>query len=376
MRLLEVRTIFYTATHVLHVVPTLGFGGMELAMARVIRGLVSVDMRHSIVCLKGDAVIGNLFGEDVPIYCMHSGSNDMSLPWRLWKLIRRTCPAVIHARNWSAWPDVALARLVMLPRSPLIFSFHGMDAAGVMPFRRRLASRVLASLTNHIFTVSQASRRTLVEQIGIPARRIKVIPNGVDTERFAPGPARSAGGRIVIGTVGSLTPVKNQSLLIRSVAQLISSGQDIDLRLAGNGPMKDELISLARELGIEDHVFFAGHVDDVPRFLHQLDIFALPSSSEQHPNALLEAMACGLPCAATRVGSVDEVLARGKYGIVLQSDDVSGMTDALIGLVQDINMRNCLGAAARGRVLERYTVEVMIRKYEDMYRTVSRSGRL
>ncbi len=357
--------------HILHVVPTLGVGGMELAMSRVISSLPSSEMHHSIVCLKGDAVIGNLFDRDITIYCMHSGSNDISLPWRLWRLIRRIGPTVIHARNWSAWPDVAMARLAMLPRMPLIFSFHGLDTAEVMPFRRRLACRMLTGVTTRIFTVSEASRRTLVEQVGMPAQRIDVIPNGVDTNRFAPNLPRDKGKRLVIGTVGSLTPVKNQALLVRTFARLIAAGHDVELRLAGRGPKKDELTRLARELDVEDRVIFAGHVDDVPGFLHQLDIFALPSSSEQHPNALLEAMACGLPCVATDVGGVGELLGQGRFGQIVEPEDLYAFASALAELCKAPSLRHRFGKMSRKRVCDHYSLQQMVLQYRRLYYSVT-----
>ena len=130
-------------THVLHVVPGLGPGGMELAMGRVIGRLTGNGMRHSVACLKGDAEIAARLPAETDIHCLHSRPNEPQLPARLGRLVRRVRPTVIHARNWGAWPDMAVGRLLAWPIVPMIFSFHGFGKAGYMPLRRRLASITL-----------------------------------------------------------------------------------------------------------------------------------------------------------------------------------------------------------------------------------------
>ena len=359
--------------HVLHVVPTLTVGGMELAMSRVTRALANNGMRHSICCLKGEAAIRSRFDASVRIHCLRGEPNDPMLPLRLRRLIRRLRPTIIHARNWGAWPDVALARLTTRPRVPLVFSFHGMDRPGPMPPRRRLACRALAGITTHLFTVSEASKRMLVEDVGLPARRIDVIPNGVDTGRFSPSPPRPERRPLVVGTVGSLTLVKNQGVLIRACARLVAAAIDVIVRLAGRGPEKKELSDLARSLRIHDRVRFAGHVEDVPAFLRDLDVFVLPSAAEAHPNALLEAMSCGLPCVASAVGGVPEMLEGGRCGVLVAPNDPAGLADALAQLARCPQRRFELARAARHRVCRQYGMDRMIGRYADLYRMVSRA---
>ncbi len=354
--------------HVLHVLPALGAGGMELAAARVVRTLTGSGMRHSVVALTGSPDPAVQFGPEVPVHLLHARPKDPTLPLRLRRLIERIRPSVIHARNWSAWPDVAAARLMTRTRPPLIFSFHGLDHPGDMPLRRRLACRALAGVTTCMFTVSRASRRMLVHRIGLPARRIRVISNGVDTDRFLPPRARHRHRRMVVGTVGNLTAVKNQALLIRAWTRLANLYPDVELRIAGDGPKAQMLRLLARSLGFGRRIRFAGHVADVPAFLRELDVFALPSDSEAHPNALLEAMACGLPCVATGVGGVADVLGGRKFGRTVAPRDVEAMAHELMVLAWDPSLRRRLGATARRRVCDRYDMRRMTRRYDRLYR--------
>jgi len=291
--------------HVLHVVPGLIPGGMELVMARVISGLSDKGMEHSVACLKGEPQIASRLPGETEIHCLHSRPNEPQLPARLARLIRRIRPTVIHARNWGAWPDVAVGRLLAPPIVPLIFSFHGLGQAGYMPLRRRLASRALVRLTTCLFTLSEQSKRMLVTHWGWPEKRVNIIPNGVDTDRFRPAPAPRETDRFVVGTVGNLRPVKNHALLIRACAAAGRSGVDLELRIAGEGAEGTRLLALAESLGFADRLRLVGRIEEVPGFLNHLDLFVLSSDSEQHPNALNEAMACGLASVATRVGCAD-----------------------------------------------------------------------
>lgn len=354
--------------HILHVVPTLGAGGMELVMSRIVQGLSRQGVTHSVVCLKGEAIISDQFDDSVSIYCMHAKPNELSLPWRLWQLLRRVRPTVIQVLNWSAWPDVAIARLAMPKPPPLIFGFHGLDTSGPILFRRRLASRMLAHITTHMFTVSEATKRMLVHHVGLPENRIDVIPNGIDIDLFCPPNDNALGGNgIVIGAVGSLSPVKNHALLIRACAAVSKSGLQVELRLAGEGLEKSRLSHLSNSLGIADRVHLLGHMKDVPAFLQQLDIFVLPSNSEAHPLALLEAMSSGLPCIATCVGGVPEVLDEGRCGRLVQPGDIEDMANAIRQLSSDRATRAALGIAARARVIEKYSLEQMLERYSVLY---------
>lgn len=357
--------------HVLHVVPGLGPGGMELAMARVITALTGPEMRHSIACLKGEAEIATHLPDETGIHCFHSRPNEPQLPARLGRLIRQIRPTVIHARNWGAWPDVTVGRLLAWPIVPLIYSFHGLGRAGYMPLRRRLASRILVKMTTHLFTVSEQSRRMLVAHWSWPDGKVGVIPNGVDTVLYTPGRARRARKRLVVGTVGNLRPVKNHALLIRSAANLVARSVNLEIRIAGEGDERTSLEELAGSLGIANRVQLIGYAEDIPAFLRKLDIFVLSSDSEQHPNALIEAMSSGLPCVATRVGSVDEVLDSGRCGRIVEPGDLNGLSDAIMDLAGDRELRSRLASAGREQVCEKYSLERMIPAYSEMYERLS-----
>ncbi len=353
--------------HVLHVVPGLLPGGMELAMARVISGLSGNGMRHSVVCLKGEPEIADRLPECTEIHCMHARPNEPQLPARLARTIRQVRPTVIHTRNWGAWPDTAVGRLLTRPRAPLIHSFHGLGKAGYMPRRRRWASWALARMTTSLFTVSCQSRDMLVAHWGWPRHRVNVIPNGVDTERFRLADRHDNRERRVIGTVGNLRSVKNHALLVRACGDLLAQGVDLEVRIAGEGKQRENLTALAESSGLGERLKLVGRVEDVPGFLRDLDLFVLSSDSEQHPNALNEAMACGLPCVATRVGCVDELLDAGRCGKIVAPGAREEMAGAIRELILDPALGRRFAAAARQRAVEHYSHAKMLGAYEALY---------
>ncbi len=358
-----------TKPHVLHVIPTLGVGGMELALTRIVRGLTQRRIRHTIAYLRGAPKLRDQFDKDVEIHTFRSRANEWTLSWGLRRLIRQVRPTVIHARNWGAWPDVALARFLVRPRVPLVFSFHGVDTAGPMMLRprHRVGFRFLARITTCVFTVSEGAKRFLVEQVGLSPNGIDVIPNGIDTERFRPRTSRPAGARLIVGTVGGLRAVKNHVLLIQSCAALVAAGIDVELRIAGDGVERANLERSAAELSFSKRLRLAGQIADVPGFLHGLDIFVLPSDSEAHPNSLLEAMSCALPCVATRVGGVPEVLNGSQAGILVNPGDRDAIVGALRELAGSAETRERLGQTARSRICRDYGIKRMIDAYEELY---------
>jgi glycosyltransferase involved in cell wall biosynthesis len=340
---------------------------MELVMAQVIAGLTNGEMRHDIACLKGEPQIADRLPGETDIHCLHARPNEPQLPVRLAALIRKIRPTVIHARNWGAWPDVAVARLLARPIVPLILSFHGLDGTGKPPLRRRLASKVLARTASYLFTLSKRSKDLLVAEWGWPEARVNIIPNGVDTHRFRPCQKHVSYGRIVVGSVGRLRPVKNHGLLIRACASLARQGTDLELRIAGEGEDRANALQLAHQLGFSERLKLYGYVEDVAGFLNQLDVFVLPSNLEQHPNALTEAMAYGVASIATRVGCVEELMDGGRCGVIVAPGDVQGLERALLFLIKNPDARVNFASVAREHVSTNYSLKRMLAAYRRMY---------
>lgn len=355
--------------HVVHIMRTLGHGGMEKNLRRVVLALEPRGIRHSILLLSERKDLLH-FPASVVVRRIVTAPRDPRLLFHLARHFRALQPTVIHARNWATWPDTALARLPGAPRTPLIFSYHGRDEdhAGR---RERLKFQAMARLTDRLFAVSHAARELLIDEYGLPRKRVGVIANGVDAEKFHPPAAprtEKNSSRLIIAAVGRFFPIKNFPMLMRAVRRLLDQNLDVELRLAGDGPIEASLLQARAELRLEDRVIMPGYVENMTEFFHQADVFALSSDNEANPNALLEAMATGLPAVSTDVGGAREVLDRGRCGLLVQAGDDRAMAEALASLARDPGLRDRLGAAAREHVVDRYSQNKMYDAYERLYR--------
>ncbi len=319
--------------------------------------------------MTGELIIADRFAPEIRLHSLRGKPNEWALPGRLRQLLREFRPDVVHARNWGAWPDTVRARWRSGIRAPLIFSFHGTTEPAPMPWRRRMAFRLLARFTDEVFTVSEAARERLIEEVGLPRQRVGLISNGIVLEDYVRPKAESP--RFVVGTVGNLNPIKNHALLLRAVKALVERGVDAELRIAGEGSERARLEQLARELDLGARVQLAGLDHDVPAFLAGLSVFVLCSRLEAHPNSLIEAMAAGRPCVGTAVGGIPEVLLHGKAGHLVPSDNVSALADALQRVAADPSAAALMAARAREHCAATYSLDAMVTAYIQLYRRVA-----
>ena len=222
----------------------------------------------------------------------------------------------------------------------------------------RCATKVVAN--------SPAARRALLNE-GIPHRSIAVIANGVDAGAGVPRPP--APRRHTIITVANLRPEKNHELLLRAAAGLVRRFPDLRLQFVGDGPRRGALAALAQSLGLERHVEFLGHRDDVADLLAAADIFVLPSRSEALPNSVLEAMAAGLPVVASAVGGLTDVIDDGRTGALVPPDDPVALATAMQRILEHPRLADTLGTNAREAVIGRYSFDRMANEFEALYRS-------
>ncbi|MDH3994606.1 MAG: glycosyltransferase, partial [Gammaproteobacteria bacterium] len=175
---------------------------------------------------------------------------------------------------------------------------------------------------------------------------------------------------IVIGNVGRLEPVKDQLTLVRAFTELcLRRPQDTRLRLVliGDGSLRHELESLIEQNDIQTRVWLAGSVENVPQLLQAMDVFVLPSLAEGISNTILEAMACGLPVVATRVGGNEELVVEGETGFLVSRADPGAMAETLLHYLEDDTLRDRHGAAARRRVEKNFSIHGMVNRYLEVY---------
>jgi glycosyltransferase involved in cell wall biosynthesis len=244
--------------------------------------------------------------------------------------------------------------------------------------KHRVAYRFLSRYVDRVIAVSQRVRQFTVEQDDIPLERVQTIYNSVSVPPIIDDGCRIAlrqrlgldEADVAVTTVANVRHVKGFDVLLECVARLRPKHSNIRLFVAGAVSEREYFAALQRQAhdsGITDVVSWLGVRDDVPDLLSASDIFVLPSRSEGFSNALLEAMAAGLPCIATNVGGNAEAITDGADGYIVCPEDVQAMTARLGELLGDAALRKALGSRARHTVQERFSDEQMIRRLMRLY---------
>jgi len=330
---------------ILHVFPTFAVGGAQIRFAMLANAMGSA-FRHQVLSLDGrlEARERLLPSVDVTYPELVGAKNAFlasALAYR--RLLRAWQPDILMTYNWGAI-EFAYANLL-----PLVRHIHVIDGFGSDEYFTRLRRRVIANrialASSTTVVPSMNLRRILTDEWGLPAERIRYIPNGIDLTRFPVRPRPDDTRPLVIGTVAALRPEKNIARLIFAFARL---PPPVRLAIVGDGECRAELTNLARALSVEDRVDFLGHSNEIPAHLARFDIFALSSDTEQMPIVVLEAMAASLPIVSTDVGDVRPMVAPDNVALVTR-DGIDGLTTHLSHLIANPGLRARLGAANRAK---------------------------
>ncbi len=359
---------------VVHVVFSLDCGGLEHVVLDLVRGGQLRQQQVSVICLERPGELAHdAQSLGAMVHCADKPAGvDCRLRGRLLSIFSQLRPDVVHTHQIGAlFYAGAAARRFGVPM--IAHTEHGIH------YRNRLRTRLLAKCAGryaHRFFCVSAEIAADVRRFGITAHdRIHVIRNGVDTGRFArtsraEGLRRSLGfpeNAVVIGTVGRLAEIKRQDVLIRGFSRLLQRMPDARLLLVGDGPRRQELIKLTEQLGLCEHVHFAGYQTQTERYLQAMDIFALTSRSEGMPLAILEAWSVGLPVIASRVAGLSELIDDGQTGMFFSAGDDKDLAAKLETLLRSDDLAQQLGAAGQTLVRSEYGTMNMVDTYQRHY---------
>jgi L-malate glycosyltransferase len=278
--------------------------------------------------------------------------------------------------RWCHRRQIAIVQTTGLPTN--IFGLPAAAAGGVpvrIGARRDITAnhpathiglqRVTYAWATVIAANSQAAFDRLRRE-AVPARRIVVIPNGLDPGRF---PARSRSGpprRVAI--IANLRPEKRHDVLINAAPAVLERFPDARFQVIGEGPERHRLEGLARAYGVSHAFAFLGHQHDVDRRLREdVDISVLCSRSEGSPNAVLEALAAGVPVVASDLAAVRELIVEGESGLLVPPDRPTDLAAALCRLMADERLATRLGDRGRAETLGRFSFERMVRAFDALY---------
>lgn len=370
-----------TVGHILHRLDRAGAEVLAADLARKLGG----RYRFVFLCLDGVGPLGEeLAAEGLPVIDLKRRPGlDRSAARRLRGSVREYEIGLLHAHQYTPFFYAALSRRFAWS-PPILFTEHGRHYPDSRKLKRVLANRWLLKHTDRVTAVGRFVKRALVANEGIAEDRIEVIHNGIDPDDFPITNSDSrARARELLGIdpscplimqVARFHPVKDHETAIRAFARVIEQVADAKLCLIGEGAERRAIEALSTELGIHDHVDFLGVRSDVAGLLPAADIFMLSSLSEGVSVTLLEAMATGLPIAATDVGGNGEVVEHGKTGLLSPRGDDRALADHLTGLLQNPAKRRAFGEAGRAKLLDGFTQDRMHRGYAELYGRMLETG--
>ena len=354
---------------VLHVVTGLNIGGIARQLVEFVNRSTAPGNHHfAAVDGRSQALDPAVPNRPILLGALASGS---SLPPRFRPLVRalrhavrEIRPTIVHAHQPMNW---TLAELGTPLGIPIVTSLRGFGVWQQERARFRIASalahvRARALICNSEDLASEARAR------GLHVRPVDVIPNGVDTDRFAVAPFDRGPPTIV--AVANLFPYKRLGRLLHATRVVLQELPDARMTFVGDGVERGRLVHLADEIGVTHAVTFAGEVTDPRSFVAAADVVALTSEHEGFPNALLEAMAMGRPVVATRVGGIPELVREGKDGFLTSADPVE-IAERLVQIVRDPSLRDRMGVCARARA-ETFTWDRVVKSTEAVYARVLR----
>ena len=363
---------------VVHLTYALDFGGLETLLVDCVNRMPAEKYRHAIVCLtRYTAFSEKITQPGVELVALHKAPGyGLGTHLAFWKLLRRLRPAIVHTYNLSALEFNLTAALAGVPIR--IHAEHGRDAADPAGLNKKhnALRRCLAPLIDRFIPVSDDLQCWLGRVVGIPAAKTQLIANGVDTTRFTQLHAGASdspwgAGDFVIGTVARIQDIKNHRGLVEAFEELRAllpqQRARLKLSIIGDGPLMPALRAQVAAAGLQQMVWLAGARSDIPQLLHSFSVFCLPSLAEGTPVSLLEAMACGLPVIASRVGGIPEVVNDGEHGALVAPNDKQALAAALARYATEPALLRQHGDAARARVEQRFSMTAMLSAYLGLY---------
>jgi glycosyltransferase involved in cell wall biosynthesis len=375
---------------VTHIIAGLAPDGAERMLHRLVSGMDATRFENEVISLTDLGPMAEKFeaaGVRVRALGMSRGSAN---PYYLAKLAGwlRKLPAQQIIQTWMYHADLVGGLAAKLAGcAGLVWNIrHSELHPGVDKRHTIWTAKACAALSSRLprrIICASESSRTFHEKLGYAHDRMEVIPNGFDLDLFRPdADAREAiraelgvaSSTLVIGYVARKHPVKDHRTFLEAAGLLHKQFPDVRFVLCGEGatPEDADLKLWSDEAGVREACYFLGRRDDIPRVINAFDIATSSSTSEAFPNALAEAMACGVPAVVTNVGDSRSIL--GETGSVVPPKDPKALSQAWAGLIQaGPELRGRLGEAARTRVQTHFAMPNVVRRYEAVYGEIEAS---
>ena len=362
---------------IVHVLDSLAPGGLENGVVNVAQRLHGQGFELHAACLRFKGDFASRMPDESKVVVLGKGDGfSLKAVIELARYLRRVGADVVHTHNLGTLIYATLATLGGTLH-PIVHGEHGQLQKPDLTPKRLRQRRWLFRCCRRLHVVSSSVRGNLVD-LGLCApAQVIVTPNGVDCERYSPaadiGSARTHLGfgrdDVVIGIVGRLVALKRHRMLMEAFARLAPTMPQLRLLVVGDGGAdRDDIIQAMREHEFADRITWAGHQNDLRPYYQAMSLLAAPSEIEGLSNAVLEAMACGVPVLAHSACGNAEVIEDNANGFLRQLDTPDILASELAKALSDHSHLARCSAEARARVMLSFSMEAMIRTYQKLYR--------
>ena len=372
----------------IHTLPIMSGSGINTLLT--MKGLNTNKYEVEFACAPGGALEDEVVNQRIRFRPIRnfvqriSIYNDfMALLELIW-LLRRQQYDIVHTHNSKAGfigrMAARIARVSIIVHTIHGFAFHDFEK----PPRQKLfilLERFAARFTDKLITVSEPLKRWgLRLRIGSADKYVTVY-DGIEIEKYKLGfdlerKRKELGVKssdLVVGVVSKLWEGKGHKCILRAAKSLVNKVADVKFIFVGEGYLREELEKLTQQLGLNDYVIFTGFRTDIPEITSIFDVAVLASFFEGLGRVLLEAMACGKPVVATRVGGIVDVVGDGETGILVPVDDPEALTEAITTVLKDKDLASKMGEEGRRKIDSKFSAKTMVEKVEKVYQELIES---
>jgi len=360
------------AQRIIHLNDSLDVGGAEVMILSLLSRINREKYNPSACSMSKNGALNKEFEKcGLPVYELPQKPGiDLTLFFRIAWLLARKKIDVIHTHNYFAWFYGGVASL-MVPGCKHVHTQH----ADIIVEKKHpsIIRWLLARIPCAVVAVSEQVKSSLAkDQYVKRTTKVEVIVNGVDISKFIKSTTeerktKELNGVVKIGIVARLSQEKNHGFLIKCFSKLLAQNKNVQLIMVGDGPLRENLENMVKSYNIGKYVQFIGQTNKVPAILNSFDIFVLPSKTEGLSIAILEAMASSLPIVATDVGGNRSLVESEVTGFLVEKDNEDKLVEAIKKLVENASLRCRLGEQGRKMVEEKFTLEEMTNRYQDLY---------
>lgn len=359
---------------ILYVISRLAKAGTEKHLLNLVSGLDKDKFEISVCCLfEIGYALETLNRINCKVICLQRKNiYDLRILFDLYRLIKNNKYEIVHTYLFG------FHYLANIPAKiagvPLTISSRR-ELAKWKKFHHRCLENIGNLFTDRVIACSNAVKEFALKTENLSLHKVVVIYNGINVDEFLPSPKNNqilqefglGKASKIVGMVANFSLEKNHRAMLEAIVKVKEKFPLIKCLLVGDGPLKKEIEGRVGKLELKENVFFASQRDDINQILSVMDIFVLTSLCEGLPNAILEAMGCGLAVVATNVGGVPEVVEDGRSGILVEPTNHIQVAKAVIKLLENEDLRLSLGRRGREIIENRFNFKKMVQEYEDFY---------